>query len=142
MPTESETILADLFTALDTALSETTKRNEAVPTRIPATGLVIMRDGDPGDPVEVTLSPLRYHFEHRVDVEVYTAATTGRDTAFSDICAAIGAVIIADRTLGGLCDWIETGAPQTEDLPIEGGAQIKAGIVPLHLHYAVTDPLA
>ena len=33
-------------------------RNEPLPGRIPAGGLMILRDGDPGQP-EVTMSPLR-----------------------------------------------------------------------------------
>jgi len=37
--------------------------------RIPATGLIILRDGEPGKP-EVTLSSLTYFFEHRAEQEV------------------------------------------------------------------------
>ena len=53
----------------------------------------------------------------------------------------IGAVILADRTLGGLCDWVEPEAPEPVDLPVEGGASLKAAIVPVLLHYATADPL-
>jgi hypothetical protein len=34
-----------------------------------------------------------------------------RDTAFNTFCASIGAALTADRTLDGLCDWIEAEAP-------------------------------
>lgn len=142
MPTDRETILATLFADLGAALTAPTRRNDALPTDIPAAGLVIIRDGEPGEPVEVTMSPLRYHFEHRVEVEVFVQDHDGADTAFDGICVEIGQVITGDRTLGGLCDWIETGAPETEDMAIEGAASVKAGIVPLILHYAVSDPLA
>ena len=35
---------------------------------MPSAGLLILRDGDPGDP-EVTLSPLRHHSQHRAKIE-------------------------------------------------------------------------
>jgi hypothetical protein len=48
MPTPHETILAAL-------------RGETLPECVPADGLRILRDGEP----EVTLSPLRYHYDQR-----------------------------------------------------------------------------
>ena len=141
MLTDRETILSTLFTAFEVNLTVAALRNEVLPTRIPATGLVIMRDGDPGEPVEVTMSPIRYHYEHRVEMEVFFEAATARDAGFDWIAAQIGQVVIADRTLGGLCDWIETGAPELDDLALAGAETLKAGIVPLILHYAVADPL-
>ncbi len=39
----------------------TVLRNEPLPTKIPASGLLILRDGDAGEP-EITLSPTRYHY--------------------------------------------------------------------------------
>ena len=60
MTTSRETILAALYARLQ-PLAATALRDEVVPERIPAAGLVIVRDGQPGNP-EVTLSPLRYHY--------------------------------------------------------------------------------
>lgn len=48
----------------------------------------------------------------------------------------LGAVIATDRTLGGLCAWIEVEAPRPVDLPIEGAAGHKAAVVPVILHYS------
>ena len=53
----------------------------------------------------------------------------------------LGDAIAADRTLGGLCDWIEASAPQPVDLPVEGAATMKAAIVPVALIYSTADPL-
>lgn len=50
---------------------------------------------------EVTLSPLRYHYQHRAEIEAVVQGAT-RDAAFDTLCAHVGAVIAADRTLGGL----------------------------------------
>ena len=53
-----------------------------------------------------------------------------------------GVALEADRTLGGLCDWIEPEAPASVDLPIEGAAALKAAIITVVLHYTTTGPLA
>jgi hypothetical protein len=59
MPTARETILAALHARL-TTLPATALRGDVLPERVPADGLLILRDGEPGEP-EVTLSPLAYH---------------------------------------------------------------------------------
>ena len=68
MPTPRETILAALHARLS-ALPATALRGEVLPERVPAAGLLILRDGEPGEP-EVTLSPLRYHYQHRAEIEI------------------------------------------------------------------------
>ena len=113
--TPRETILTALADLLRTVPHVPVLRGEVLPERIPPAGLLIMRDGDPGDPA-VTLSPLTYHYQHRSELEVIVQGAD-RDTGFAALCGQIGAVIAADRTLGGLCDWIEAEAPQPVDLP-------------------------
>ena len=76
MPTTRETILSALHGRL-LALSALTLRDAVLPERIPPAGLIILRDGQPGEP-EVTLSPLRYHYQHRAELEVVVQAGTGR----------------------------------------------------------------
>ena len=114
-------------------------RGEVLPERVPATGLIILRDGDPGDPA-ITLSPLLYHYDHRAELEVIVQGAN-RDTAFATLCGQIGAVIAADHTLGGLCDWVEAEAPRPIDLAVEGAASLKAAVIPVVLHYSTVDPL-
>lgn len=140
MPTTREAILAALHARLQ-PLAAVTLRDEVLPERIPPTGLIILRDGQPGEP-EVTLSPLRYHYQHRAELEVVVQAGTGRAGAFDDLIAAIGAVLEAERTLGGLCDWVEPEAPASVDLAIEGAAALKAAVITVILHYTTTGPLA
>ena len=139
MPTLRETILAALHTRLQT-LAAPVLRGEVLPERIPATGLIILRDGKPGEP-EVTVSPLTYFYEHRAELEVLVQVGTGRDTLFDALTASIGATLAADRTLGGLCDWVEAEALEPVDLPIEGAAALKAAVIIVVLHYASPDPL-
>ena len=139
MPTPRETILAALHARLQT-LAAPVLRGEVLPERIPASGLIILRDGKPGDP-EVTLSPLTYFYEHRAELEVVIQAGSGRDVLFDALTASIGQTLAADRTLGGLCDWVEAEAPEPVDLPIEGAAALKAAVIFVVLHYASPDPL-
>ena len=140
MPSIRETILAALHARLS-ALPATALRGEVLPERVPANGLLIMRDGDPGEP-EVTMSPLAYHYEHRAEVEVVVQGTGDRDKMFDELIASLGVVLAADRTLGGLCDWVEPSAPEPVDLPVEGAASLKAAVIPVMLHYWTSDPLA
>ena len=104
MPTTRETALAALLVRLQ-PLAALVLRDEVLPERIPAAGLIILRDGQPGEP-EVTLSPLRYHYQHRAELEVVVQAPNGRASAFDTLIAAIGTALDSDRTLGGLCDWV------------------------------------
>ena len=139
MASKRELILAALQARLQT-LAAPVLRGEVLPERIPPTGLIILRDGKPGEP-DVTLSPLTYFYEHRAELEVVIQAGTGRDTLFDALAADIGMALTADRTLGGLCDWVEAEAPEPVDLPIEGAAALKAAVITIVLHYATSDPL-
>lgn len=136
--TSREASFESLFGMLS-SLASVARRNENLPERIPPEGLLILRDGDPGEP-EVTLSPLTYHFEHRAELEVILQGTD-RDARFDALCQSIAALLAADRTLGGLCDWIEAEAPRPVDLPIDGAAPLKAAVIPVVLHYSAPDPL-
>ena len=140
MPTTRETVLAALHARLQT-IAAPSLRGDVLPERIPATGLIILRDGNPGEP-EVTLSPLSYFYQHRAELEVVIQAGSGRDALFDALTADIGAALAADRTLGGLCDWVEAEAPEPVDLPIEGAAALKAAVIIVVLHYSTADPLS
>lgn len=145
MTTKSEQVLLALFDALGSALPLDGKllRNAALPERIPASGLMILRDGDPGSP-EVLLSPATYIYEHRAEVDVIVEAKSGvdPDAAFDLLKSAIGLAIATDRTLGGLCDYVLGDAPEPIDLAVEGGAVLKAATIAVVLTYATSDPLA
>ncbi len=136
--TDRETILAALHARLS-ALPATVLRGEALPERVPSEGLLILRDGEPGDS-EVTLSPLAYHYQHRAEIEAVVQGADRHGT-FDTLTASLGAVLAADRTLGGLCEWAEAEAPRPVDLPVEGAASLKAAVIPVVLHYSTADPL-
>ena len=138
MPTTRETILTALVDLLRMIPDVHVLRGESLPERVPPAGLIILRDGTPGEP-DATLSPLTYHFQHRAELEVIVQSASNRDALFDALCAQISMVISADPTLRGLCDWVEPEAPEPVDLPVEGGASLKAAIVVVILHYTVAN---
>jgi len=140
MASKRELVLAALHARLS-ELAAPVLRGDVLPERIPATGLVILRDGKPGAP-EVTLSPLTHFCDLRAELEVVIQLGSGRNALFDALTGAIGMVLAADRTLGGLCDWVEAEAPKPVDLPIEGAAALKAAVIIVVLHYASPDPLS
>lgn len=135
-----EDILAALFAALAGVSGATVARNISLPTRIPAAGLVILRDGTPGEP-EISLSPLTYHYEHEAVVEVIVQGQAAQDAKFDAICVAIGVRLAANRTLGGLCDWLEGAAPDPTEIITEGGEPMKGAAVIVTLTYSTTNPI-
>lgn len=135
----SEQVLAALAVLL-TGGAWTFERNNRLPEDIPPGGLLILHDGEPGEP-EVSMSPLTYYYEHRAEIDVFVRTEEHRDAAFDAVKVAIGRLITANRTLGGLCDWIEAEAPAQTDLPLPAAEGIKAAIITVVLHYTTTDPL-
>ena len=133
-----ETILTALYARLS-MLPARALRGDVLPERIPTEGLLILRDGEPGEP-EVTLSPLAYHYQHRAEIEAVVQGPD-RDADFDTLTASIGAALTEDRTLGGLCDWVEAEAPQPVDLPVDGGTSLKAALITIVLQYSTQDPL-
>ena len=138
MAKSREIILSALHALLQTQPA-LVLRGEVLPERVPAAGLLILRDGDPGEPA-VTLSPLRYHYQHRAELEAVVQGSD-RDAIFGALAAGVSAALSADRTLGGLCVWIEAEAPRPVDLPVEGAASLKTAVIPIVPHYSVADPL-
>lgn len=106
-----------------------------------AGGTVIGHPGDPGEP-EIDLNPLTYHYQWSFPLEV--APPRGHaDQAgmLATMLAAIGAAVKANRTLGGLVDWLEATAPEEEDMIAAGAASLRWAGFMLTAHFATLDPL-
>lgn len=113
-------------------------RNQAEPKRLPAGGLVVVRDGGLLESTAI-LSPLAWAIEHQADVEVIADGGPLLDA----LMVAVGAAIAGDRTLGGAVEWAQPGAADTEDVEYEGAASASAALVPVVLHFtAAGSPLA
>jgi hypothetical protein len=141
MPTVREQILCTLLARLETIPAATAKREAPLPETVPAGGLIILRDGDPGDP-EVVLSPVSYLWEHQTEIEVIIQRGAADDSAALDaLLMAVGGALAADRSLGGLAEWLEWGAPKTSGLAIDGAPALRGATVPVTIHYCSSDPL-
>lgn len=140
--TKREQILGAVLAALRTVPGATVLRNASVPQQVPAAGIVILRDGDPGVP-DVSLNPPRYYYEHAAEIEVYVKDhdDAARDAACDLLVFNVGQVLVLDRTFGGLTDYAEAHAPVAELEPIEGSAAVKHQTIPFHLTYFLDNPL-
>jgi hypothetical protein len=143
MTSKREQVLDAIKTLIASALPNAeVKRNLAKPERIPPGGLVIIRDGDPGEP-EVILSPLIYVYSHRIPIELaaYETSSQTREQVLDDMLGAVGAAVVANRTLGGLCDFVEAEAPATEDVETTGARASRWADVAIVAVYGTPDPL-
>jgi hypothetical protein len=104
--------------------------------------MAILRDGEMGEP-EVSLSPLTYHWQHQVAIELFVAdpdAST-RDSRMDGLLTELASLIEADRTLAGVVEYAEIGQPKFDELAPEGTSGIKACLLHVVLHYSSAGPL-
>ncbi|MDI3341816.1 MAG: hypothetical protein QJR03_14920 [Sphaerobacter sp.] len=144
-----ETAIATLHGRLQTALATRNPaplvlRGETVPQRLPLGGLVVLRDGETVEEAAI-LSPLAWAIEHRTEVEVTVAGPTpaARNALLDTLLVDVAAAITTDRSLGGAVEWAQPGAPEFEDVEVEGAAAARAASVPVALFFTTTgSPLA
>lgn len=141
MARHAEQVLAALAAALEAALPNAEHtRNEPKAQRIAPGGNLNMFDGDPGEP-EVLLSPLSYTYEHRIPLEI--GAAGGDPGGLLDtLLIAVGEVIEADRTLGGLCSWLDAEAPSPDPLDAPGAEVARWADLVVIATYTARSPLA
>ena len=140
---QRENAIGALFAVLgQLSLGTMVKRNAALPERIADHAMTILRDGEMGEP-EVSLSPLTYHWQHQVAIELFVAdpdAST-RDSRMDGLLTELAFLIETDRTLAGVVEYAEIGQPKFDELASEGTSGIKACLLPVVLHYSSAGPL-
>lgn len=142
MSSKREQVLDAIVVLVTAAVPEAkVERNLAKPERIPSGGLVIVRDGDPGEP-EVLLSPLTYVFSHRIPIEIAVHQVGDpREQVLDAILGRIGFEVAANRTLWGLCDFLEAEAPVTTDVETAGALPGRWADAAIVATYSTPDPL-
>ena len=142
MPSIRERVLQDFQGRLADSLAATVRRNEVLPEKVPSAGLVIVRDGDPGEP-DVTLNPRSEFYSHRVEIEAYMPwdSAGGGEVALDQLLGSIGTALQIDPSLGGLAENLTPLAPETGALAIEGAAPILTALLMVTVEYLVSDPL-
>ncbi len=145
MTTKKEAVIAALYTVLSTDLSSVeVLKNAAEPQEIPNSGLVIVRDGDPGEPEPTLGGDRTVFYQHVAEIEIYVedGNQASRDSAFDTIAAAIGTSLEGDLTLGSVIKGMTYSHPEVSTEPIEGGDDIKWGTIYLTMDYEASSPLA
>ena len=131
-----EQVLNALFARLSALPDVEVKRNAVLPVKIPDNGLVVLRDGDIGEP-DILLSPACYLFQHRAEIEVLIQQVedSDNDAKLDNILEAIGLILKVDVTLSGLIDYMHADPPEFIEQPVDGGLTIKGAVVPIVLEY-------
>lgn len=112
----------------------------AKPARMEPGGLVVMRDGDAGDP-EPMLGVRAYTYTRRISVEMAPYPSDDPAAALAILLAPFRTAIEADRFLGGLADWMEASPPVADENEVLGAAPFYWAEVGLFVTYTTTDPL-
>jgi hypothetical protein len=141
---KTEQVLVGLRAALGTVPGAVVQRNSVLPEKIPDDGLIILRDGDPGEPEQALGGFGSTYYQHAVEIEVCVeegdAAT--RDAAFGALLQQIGAALEADPTLGGLAFGLTYGRPEPAIEAIAGAPAIKTATLIVTIDYETNAPLA
>lgn len=137
-----EQVLNDLFDRLSELTQVSVKRNEVLPQKIPKEGLLILRDGNVGEPT-VLLSPPHYIYQHKAEIEVLVQLPkpADRDALLDNILMAVGKLLKVDPTLSGTIDYMHAGSPEFVEELVEGGMTIKGAIIPIILEYSSCNAL-
>ena len=143
MPSKIEQILTAFVERLRTAPKAKVERNTAAPERIPKGGLIVLRDGDPGEPEQALGGIGGVYYSHAVEIEVYVEAgeASVRDTAFDALVQKIGTALDADPTLGGLAFGMTYARPEIDTEAVIGAPAIKAGVIECVVDYETETPL-
>ena len=141
--TKCELILNVLKTALEAGLAAKMERNTALPEKIPVGGLLILRDGTPGEPEQSLGGFNGAYCRQDAEIEIYVenGDAAARDDAFDNLLQKIGAVLDADPTLGGLAFGLTYSRPEIDTEAVLGGPAIKAGTLIVAIEFEAETPL-
>jgi hypothetical protein len=140
----AEQVLDALKTLLVTVPGVTVERNSVLPEKILDGGLVILRDGDPGEPEQPLGGFGSTYYQHAVEIEVYVEDGNAavRDAGFDALLQEIGTALEADPTLGGLVFGLTYGRPEASIEAIAGAPAIKSATLTVTVDYESDAPLS
>jgi hypothetical protein len=140
----AEQVLEEIKAMLATLPDAVVERNSVLPEKIPAGGLIILRDGDPGEPEQALGGFGSAYYQHAVEIEVYVEEgdAAARDAAFDALLQQIGAALDTDPTLGGLAFGLTYGRPEPSIEPIAGAPAIKTATLTATVDYESDAPLS
>jgi hypothetical protein len=141
---KAEQVLDALKTLLETVPAVVVERNSVLPEKIPDGGLIILRDGDPGEPDQALGGFASSYYDHAVEVEVYVEEgdAAARDVAFDELLQQIGAALEGNPTLGDLAFGLTYGRPEPAIEAVAGAPAIKSATLNVTIDYESDAPLA
>ena len=140
MPSIREQILAALPARLETVPDATVKREAPLPETVPAGGRSSCATAIPATRWFCFLrSPTCGNTRPRS--RILQRGQDDDSAALDTLLMAVGAALSPDRSLGGLAEGLDWGAPKTSGLAIDGAAALRGATVPVTIHYASADPL-
>ncbi|SEM62805.1 hypothetical protein SAMN05192583_0887 [Sphingomonas gellani] len=116
--------------------------DDGKPTRLGDGGQVQVQPGDPGE-ADVDLSPPTWWWEHGFPVNMAVTVNTAErvEVVLDAKLMAIGMAIAADRTLGGLCSYLDAEPPAFGETEKQGSATIGWADFTIIATYSTTSPL-
>jgi hypothetical protein len=141
---KAEQVLEAMKALLETAPGAVVERNSVLSEKVPAGGLIILRDGDPGEPEQALGGFGNAYYQHAVEIEVYVEQGDAaiRDAAFDDLLQQIGTGLDADPTLDSLAFGLTFGRPETSIEAVPGAPAIKSATLTVTIDYETTAPLS
>jgi hypothetical protein len=141
---KAEQVLEVIKALLEAIPDAVVERNSVLPEKVPAGGLIIVRDGDPGEPEQALGGFGSAYYQHAVEIEVYLEEgdAAARDAAFDALLQQIGIALEADPTLGGVAFGLTYGRPETAIEAIAGAPAIKTATLSVTVDYETDTPLA
>jgi hypothetical protein len=141
---KAEQVLDALKGLLETLPDAVIQRNSVLPEKVPAGGLIILRDGDPGEPEQALGGFGGTYYQHAVEIEVYVEEgdAAARDAAFDALFQQIGAALEADPTIGGLTFGLTYGRPEPSIEAVVGAPAIKTATLTVTVDYESDAPLS
>jgi hypothetical protein len=141
---KAEQVLEALRAVLETVPGATVERNSALPEKIQGGDLIILRDGDPGEPEQALGGFGSTYYQHAVEIDVYVEEgdAVARDAAFDALLQQIGVALEADPTLGGHVLGLTYGRPEPAIEAVAGAPAIKSATLSVTIDYETDAPLA
>jgi hypothetical protein len=137
---KAEQVLNALKALLETAPDAVVERNSALPEKIPAGGLIILRDGDPGEPEQALGGFGNAYYQLRSRSRSMSRRVMRRRAAFDALLQRIGAALEADPTLGGFAFGLTYGRPEPAIEAVAGAPAIKSATLSLTVDYETDAP--
>jgi hypothetical protein len=109
---------------------------------VPTVGLIILRDGDPGEPEQALGGFGSTYYQHAVETEVYVEEGDAavRDATFDVLLQQVGTALQSDPTLGRLAFGLTYGRPELSTEAVAGGSAIKAATLTVTVDYESDAP--